>query len=1288
MNKRLLTLALLLGSTFFPNATNAASSAPLPEGKDGKFAVPKISTPPVINGTINPEEWREALAIGGLATQNPGGNQLIMRPTTFFLAWDKENIYVACRTWIMPGYKPRVKGRAPGSATAFDDGMEFNLRPMGANLPEGVTSDNSYKFFITCFGSDGDFGRVSVGQIFRNWRPHFKTAVRQTEPGTAPWGGSWWEAEMVFPAKDFELTGPNRAGDVWKMLMAFNHIPGFTQNAVPLNSSYFDSSGWPTMTLVENTPAVQVTMDELPGFKDGIAAAKVSVFNPTQAAVSVTVLAQVEEWKDEKTAEDLLKKETVLTIDPGKTGEFTLNEKLPRDLSGKKAGVFFHITQGENTLYRYYAYLTAGYPEKWVKFTPSSEPFPVSVKFNPVRNNLLFDADINFLEKPELARKVRYSITREADAKELLKGEITTAKYNVFESLLQMPELKPGDYSVEAVIDLEDGTLLGPVRQKFQKLDESKVFADWWKNKIGDVDRVIPPFTPLSVNGSKVGVWGRSYSLDALGLPSTITSQDKPVMAAAARIVAVINGKEQTIDLGGKVNITGHKPWKVSFEGEAAGAGLKFSTKGSVEQDGLVQIRLTYAPAGKEPVKVDSLRIEFPLADDEAKAMNSMGPGGNFATVSAFVFTESKIGTLWSTLEPGAGGSGMIVGSFYPNIWIGNDQRGLLWWADSDEGWVPDDKIPAHEVVREKLAGDAASVVLRNNIIGSPFELTTARTLTFTYNATPFKPFPKGWRATINAEDGTFAGPHKQYTDTVTGRKFDGTQWLSAPAAPEDWSRVWGEFKVKADAKVHETQPFDPLAARRSHWVHNSLAIMSYGSLTADEKTAAYFIPEWDENTFGETQTDYILWLAKRAFTEGGLRSIYWDIFFVQKWEKEINGMAYKLPDGRLQPTFNGLNLRRLSMRLASLQNDLGLAPGGVTVHSTNCFPFVAFPWVGAGLDGEWTFMTDASTRDWVDNYPPERMRALNTPQNYGVPLTWMSINQITDPVKRGKVWRGFYDWVRFHDTTWYGWDGYKPGAKLLDWGLNDERLQYVPHWRNTAITSSDPKVLVAYWQLPGRVFVMAFNHDGTAVKDAVLKVDFEKLDLNVKGAVPTVSELRGVDTINGQSQKGELDPTPVLDASAGTVTVAALQPHTARYFGIRVENPADLARIRKEFTTIAVEPTAEMLDWGLVSKETAFVSTGAKAGITNSDPGVKVALFQQPDRVLVAVTNSTEKPQTVVLDVDLDKLGLTPKLTWQEFVGVRDFDGGKSKLDFHAHKLDVGTIQPGGMRLLGLRRY
>ena len=245
-----------------------------------------------------------------------------------------------------------------------------------------------------------------------------------------------------------------------------------------------------------------------------------------------------------------------------------------------------------------------------------------------------------------------------------------------------------------------------------------------------------------------------------------------------------------------------------------------------------------------------------------------------------------------------------------------------------------------------------------------------------------------------------------------------------------------------------------------------------------------------------------------------------------------------------------------------------------------------------------------------------------------------------------------------------------------------------MPHWRNTAITSADPEVLVAYWQLPGRVFAMAFNHDGKEVKNAALKVDFAALALT--GGPVTVRELRGIDGHNGQLPKDQPDPAPTLDAGTSTVAVPGLEPHTARYIGLRVETPADLERLGKEFEAVGhgAAVSEEMLDWGLAEKPATFFAAGKAPAMQANDPAAKVAMWQLPDRVLVAVVNTTEKPMPVTLDIDLANLGLVPQLSWQEFVRVRDFGGGTSKLDFHGRKLDLGVVKPGQPRFVGVRKY
>jgi hypothetical protein len=1310
-----------------------AAGASIPAEKLGHFAVPRLAQPPTVDGTIDPAEWAGALAVSGLASQNPGGNLLIMRPTTYFLAWDADNLYLACRTWLMPGYKPRVGGRAHNTATAHDDGMEFNLMPRGANVPP-AGSDSSYKFFITCLGSHGDMGRVSVGQIFRSWQPRFRVATRQTAPGSGPLGGSWWEAEVVLPAKDFGLVGPNRAGDTWKMLLAFNHIPAFFQAAMPVNSGYFDPSGYPTFELAENTPAVQVTMDALPGLKDGVAAARVRVFNPGAQPAQVKVLAEIRELADPAAPAGLLKKDATLDVAPGQATEFVLNEKLPRDLGKNKGDFFLLVTQADRVLYRTFAFFELGYPETWVKYTPPKAAFPLSGTFNPVRNNFRLSADTYYLSDPGAAKAVHYAISREGGAKPVVEGTLDKVEDFYFTGLMDLPPMAQGRYTVDVRMELRDGTKLGPETAAFEKLDEAKAFGSWWQNKLGDPERVIPPFEPIRSQrsevrgqgsaGESVSVLGRTYTLNALGLPAAIHSQGQPVMASPARVVVVVDGKEQAVDLGGKLKLTEKKDWRLSFRGEAAGSGLNFSATGSLEQDGLVTVSLTFAPAGKAPVAIEALRLEFPVRDDVAESLVCIGAGGNFSSHTGMLLPAGKSGRLWSTLDTGIGGSMMTVGSFYPQVWLGNEQRGLLWWADSDQGWTPVNEVPAHEVVRE--AGDQSSVnsdqssvnsdqssvagtsseqsvkptdhrspvtdhsfvTLRNNLISVPETLTGPRTLTFSYMASPFKPLPKGWRMAIYSEDGTFGTTgHKTHVDPKSGHEINGWNWLNPPSYdPAEWSALWAEHKQKADAKVREQQWRDPAAARNKDWVHTSIPMRGYGVQTSDGKVANYFRPEWGEGNYNPSMTEYLLWLADRSFREGGLRTIYWDIFYVSVMADLQAGYGYRLPDGRTQPTFHGYNLRRFMMRLYALMNDHGLTPGANVAHSSNAFPLLAFPWVDAVLDGEFVFFRDATIGDFVDFYPSARMRAMATSHNWGTQNSWMMLNHITDQTRYWREHRIYTDWQRMHDT-WRGQDNRVPPDSILEWGLNDARLVYTPYWRSRAATGGSSNLLVSTWTLPDRALLLVFNADGKAARDGKVTVDLKGLGLPT-GEI-TVKEIGGA-IGNGLPADTPKEPEVAFDPASGTLAVPGLQPHTARYIGIRVQAPADLERVRREFAAVGhgAALTEAMLDWGLVGNETAFLPPGQATGVKSETPATQAAMWRLTDRVLLAVVNTGEQEVPVTVGVDLDKLGLTPQLPWQEFIRVRDFDGGNANLDFHARQLSLGVLKPGQVRRVGIRRY
>ncbi len=1277
----------------------------LPADKVPAFAISRMSSPPTIDGAITPEEWREATAIGGMADLD---DVLLPRPTTFYMGWDEGHLYFAARVYVRAGYKPTIRdGRSHNLAYVWDDGLELHWQPMGANIrPDNVGS--SYKWFLNCIGFIGDCQRNTLGQQFKNWNPKFNIKTRLTEPGTAPDGGHWWEMEMSATPEDFELNGPHRAGDTWRAMFGFNHMPIWLQARIPCNGPYLDPFGYNVLTLVENTPAIQVIMESIPNLAtDGTAALTVRAFNAGKVAVNLSVDVSVTGAED---AKPLIERTETLAVAPGQTAELVLNEKLPE--TAKAGWVNVRVRQDARELYRYTArYKVGSHAHMMAPVTPPDpNKFDFRITFNPVRGQLRLKGDTYYLEDPSQAKALRYRVTRDGQSKPMAEGRATVSAEYYLQDIVELPRLAPATYRVEAVMELVDGSELGPMSVTFEKKDEAKAFPQWWGKTFGDVERVLKPFTGVKRKGDTVSVILRDYQLSALGLPVSITAKDGLVSAAPARLIVVIDGTEHTAPLG-KPKFTKTTDWRVTFKGQTKVAGLDVTAEGWVEQDGLVYVDLTYKPSGKVPVKVDAMRIEYPLAEGDADALLCIGPGGNYSSrttmllpkpgSSAHARTPSASGRggdaqgqrLWSTLDTGISGSGMTVGSFYPMVWIGSERRGFLWWSDHDRGWVQDDAVPAHEAVRKDGA-----VVLINNIVAKPIDLSEARTISFSYNATPFKPLPKGWRASISTEDGTFMQPFRGVRkDSKTGEMVlppgsGAPNWIHPESRyPEEWDDLWREQKVSADAHFRNWIRRDPYRSRHAlSFTHMSFQILGYGRKSIEDAVHNYFGPEWEGGSFetwNESQIDYAMSLFDPAFKIGGVRSTYWDIAMPATNTDPLSGQAYFLPDGRVQRGYNTWNVRRFMMRLHALQLDAGLVPGANGFHSTNSYIPVAMPWVDSVLDGERHWDLDSSPNNWVDNMPIERMRAMSVPQNWGVSICWMSAMMSKTPEKVNAARRAQADWVWMHDM-WRNPYLDQFGMMLecaLDWGLNSADTAYHPHWRNPAVTGDDPAILVSLWQIPSErhAILGVFNHDGKAVKDAVLTIDLAKLGLPAAQAL-------------ARTLYGAVGVQAELGTSGGVTTLRmkALPAHRLTLVGIASPEAAELARATKGLPIwVDGDLPAAVVDFGLVRRETRHFAPGQTPGVACENAAIEVGMWQLPDRVMFAVYNKDETAkQDATLNLDLAVLGLEQKLIWQEFTDVRQLLAEEKAptpaFDYDGAKLTVPGLPPKGGRLVTVRRY
>jgi len=77
---------------------------------------------------------------------------------------------------------------------------------------------------------------------------------------------------------------------------------------------------------------------------------------------------------------------------------------------------------------------------------------------------------------------------------------------------------------------------------------------------------------------------------------------------------------------------------------------------------------------------------------------------------------------------------------------------------------------------------------------------------------------------------------------------------------------------------------------------------------------------------------------------------------------------------------------------------------------------------------------------------------------------------------------------------------------------------------------------------------------------------------------------------------------------------------------------------------------------------------------------------------VLLAITSPGDHPKDAVLKMDMDKLGITPQLPWQEFVGVRALCAEEKapapELDHYGGRLTLKGIPAKGGRLVAIRKH
>ena len=1261
-----------------------------------RFNIPYMSKPPKIDGRIDPDEWRDSVKIMGVV--RTGGKDFRDRPIAFRVAWDEKHVYLATRSDILPGHRLyKSKRERITAGVVFDDSFEFGLFLHGRNKLPGEHA--SYLKFIINFLGSGEYMKLypSIGQNLFNWRPDMKIANRIHQAG----GRRWWHMEIAADLPDLQMPAEHKAGDaVWLLLAADLKNPQWQWLDVPTASGHLQHYGFPRAVLTKDKPYVQV--ERLSGLHDGRLDLDSVIHNPSARPAKVTACARIlhgevgaqgaaDRKSDPDNPRHVVDVSRTLTVPAKRSARFDVHRALPpldypkpdraRKVRAKFSTYDYRVALADDAKApAVYAYNMSFIPsdKSYLKAVPRTTVFEVAMDFNPVKGLLFLSGDTLDARVPQGARiaAMAYEIT--TGGKAFRKGRITRAVHYKYEDLIKLGDLRPGEYHVALrMLDAAGKVLAERAGLKFEKKDEPKVFAKWWNNRIGDTKKVLKPFEPLKVmpaeaaagfaSSPRVSCTRRTYAFDSLCLPVQIRANGGSVLSAPARIVVKVGGREHVVPADKRLRFVSSRPYRVEFAGgQSTAGGVRFGAAGWMEQDGLVDVTLTYAPAGG-PVDVEELRIEWPVDDTLGLHMACIGQGGNYCarTIGSIPGGEGKV---WDTAAGiGLAGCAMTVGSFTGNLWVGTEKRGLLWCADSDRGWVPDNAAAAHSLARK-----GGTVIVRNHLIGTrpggkPFRLTGPRTVRFGYNASPFRKLSPGWRVKqVSAANGFSHGKYKVDWDT-------GQHWFSVLSPPFRDVKRWPEYYAhcKAEALKRSRRGLYGIGPRLTFYLANQIALRGYQDKSLEPGVYGYFAGDWvpGGETLSKTYRDYMIWLQDKQVREGGCTHFYYDISFTGKLYRKLSaGFGYRLADGRTQPEGCDDNLRRWTMRTWAMIQENGLYPGGVSGHATNSISLKALPFADAILDSEYPM------KDPISVYPSDRMIALSCPHSFGVNISHL----------------GFMNpnWSAMHDAGQGGGQGGVFGrAAFRHWGIARDDVEFVPYWRNGHVVKGIPGgVLVSLWRRPGSAALAVLNYGPDAegqerTRPVRMTLDLKALGvpagsrgerLRVRqlysnpargrylGHLPWYKDLPAdadESKRHPDARKRTVPPIhPKLDPRTGVLDAFDVRYHDVRYLVIHWEDsPVDDSAWAGLF---AGELRREALDWGIGAPGTEPLAGRALAeGVKLDAPAVRAHAWKRPNTVLLRFENTADKPVRAVAKLDLRRLGVKvePGELWKKYTQVYD---------------------------------
>lgn len=520
-------------------------------------------------------------------------------------------------------------------------------------------------------------------------------------------------------------------------------------------------------------------------------------------------------------------------------------------------------------------------------------------ELDPVKGEVLVRFSTGGADVPDEQVRVRVGLVPkgqplgDAPEQKVVGGEVTAT--------LPLDVTKPAQFEVVAQV-VQQGTQAFEVRKGLVVPD----MTAWRGNKLGLEDVVVPPWSPVKVVGQNVSVWDRVYDFSGhMSLVEQISSGGHALLAAPIRLYGVLADDPVIFTASGKATVSA-SPTRATVVRELLSDGTgpaKLTAKVTTEYDGLVLIELS----GKLPANLKRLSIDIPLRPEIAMYRHRYSPEWD---------SGKHTGLLPKAVNTGmVTGLGEIVDKdrFIPYYWLGNNDRGLFWFCESDEMWPNGQNADAVQVQRggglHRLGQEP--VTLRLNILAKGQKLPANWKFAFGLQATPVKPMPKDWRKWRMDP-----GRNPNISIMWPTPQKDSIRYFGYPEATD------AALHTERIKKLHEqgirAVPYlclSFLSAACPEWPYFQ-KYWGMGPVDASSSdVAAYGVGFAMVSPVGRDYSDFIVWKTAQFIKQYGIDGLYHDNTHPYFSTNLDAGCGY-VRDGKVVPTYPILGFRALYRRM------------------------------------------------------------------------------------------------------------------------------------------------------------------------------------------------------------------------------------------------------------------------------------------------------------------------------------------------------------------------------------